>query len=76
MKLATNKGIQQAQIAIAWLLKKGVTVPIVGISKISHLEEFIESLVRRFPTKRQNAFRNRTCHKESLGACYSDTPEK
>ncbi len=30
-----------AQIAIAWLLAKGVTAPIVGASKMSHLEDAI-----------------------------------
>ena len=43
LELAKNKGAQPAQIAISWILKKGVTAPIVGTSKISHLEEFVES---------------------------------
>lgn len=44
VELATNKGVLPVQIAIAWLLKKGVTAPIIGTSKISHLDEFVGSL--------------------------------
>ena len=34
-------GKSNAQIATAWLLAKGVTAPIVGASKMSHLEDAI-----------------------------------
>jgi aryl-alcohol dehydrogenase-like predicted oxidoreductase len=34
-------GKSNAQIATAWLLAKGVTAPIIGASKISHLEDAI-----------------------------------
>lgn len=34
-------GASNAQIAIAWLLAKGVTAPIVGASKMNHLEDAI-----------------------------------
>ena len=34
-------GRSNAQIAIAWLLHKGVTAPIVGASKMQHLEDAI-----------------------------------
>jgi aryl-alcohol dehydrogenase (NADP+) len=34
-------GKSNAQIAVAWLLAKGVTAPIVGASKMSHLEDAI-----------------------------------
>ena len=34
-------GKSNAQIAIAWLLAKGVTAPIIGASKMSHLEDAI-----------------------------------
>jgi len=34
-------GKTNAQIAIAWLLAKGVTAPIVGASKMNHLEDAI-----------------------------------
>ena len=38
---AKNHGKNNAQIAIAWLLAKGITAPIVGASKMNHLEDAI-----------------------------------
>jgi aryl-alcohol dehydrogenase-like predicted oxidoreductase len=38
---AKRRGNSNAQIAIAWLLAKGVTAPIVGASKMQHLEDAI-----------------------------------
>jgi len=38
--LASQKSVSQAQMALAWLLHKpGVTAPIIGASKLLHLEE-------------------------------------
>jgi aryl-alcohol dehydrogenase (NADP+) len=40
--IATKRGIPNAQVALAWLLsRKGVTAPIVGASKMQHLEDAI-----------------------------------
>lgn len=38
---AKRHGKNNAQIATAWLLAKGVTAPIIGASKMSHLEDAI-----------------------------------
>jgi aryl-alcohol dehydrogenase-like predicted oxidoreductase len=39
-KVAAGRGIPRAQVALAWLLQKpGITAPIVGATKLSHLEE-------------------------------------
>jgi 1-deoxyxylulose-5-phosphate synthase len=40
-EIAARHGKNNAQIATAWLLAKGVTAPIVGASKMSHLEDAI-----------------------------------
>jgi aryl-alcohol dehydrogenase-like predicted oxidoreductase len=40
-EIGTRRGAKNAQIATAWLLAKGVTAPIVGASKMSHLEDAI-----------------------------------
>jgi 1-deoxyxylulose-5-phosphate synthase len=41
-ELAVKLGTTRTQIALAWLLQKGpVTAPIIGATKISHLEEAI-----------------------------------
>ena len=38
---AKRHGKSNAQIATAWLLAKGITAPIIGASKMSHLEDAI-----------------------------------
>ncbi len=44
-KLADERGDPPAEIAMAWLLSKpGVTAPIVGVSRISHLESAVRSI--------------------------------
>jgi aryl-alcohol dehydrogenase (NADP+) len=43
--LASERGVTPAQIALAWLLHKpGVTAPIIGASKMHHLEEAIAAV--------------------------------
>jgi 1-deoxyxylulose-5-phosphate synthase len=45
IEVAQKKDAKPAQIAISWLLsKKFITSPIIGTSKIPHLEEFVGSL--------------------------------
>ena len=41
---AQKHGKSNAQIAIAWILAKGVTAPIVGASKMQHLEDAIAAV--------------------------------
>lgn len=44
-KLAKKHGVPRSNIAIAWLLQKDpVTAPIIGATKISHLEESVNAL--------------------------------
>jgi 1-deoxyxylulose-5-phosphate synthase len=44
-KLALERGVPQAQIALAWLLqKKGITSPIIGASKPGHLLDAVAAL--------------------------------
>jgi len=43
--VALNRGVSSAQIALAWLLHKPeVTSPIIGVSKLNHLEEAVGAL--------------------------------
>ena len=45
VELAKTRGVTPSQIALAWLLHQpGVTAPIVGASKMHHLEEDIAAL--------------------------------
>ena len=42
LQVAEEHGVKPVQIALAWLLHKpGVTAPVVGASKLSHLEEAV-----------------------------------
>ena len=44
-EVAKERGLPPAQIALAWLLSKpGVTAPIVGATKLEHLEDAISSV--------------------------------
>ena len=39
-EVAATRGVPAAQVALAWLLHKpGVTAPIVGATKLEHLED-------------------------------------
>jgi len=38
-EVANEKGVSPAQVAISWLIHKGVTAPLVGPTKIEHVEE-------------------------------------
>lgn len=43
--LAKERGIPPAQIALAWLLSRpGVTAPIIGASKVQHLEDAVAAV--------------------------------
>lgn len=43
--LAAERGLPPAQIALAWLLHKpGVTAPIVGATKVEHLDDALAAL--------------------------------
>jgi aryl-alcohol dehydrogenase-like predicted oxidoreductase len=44
-EIAREKGVSPAQVALAWLLAQpGVTAPIVGASKMEHLQQAVEAL--------------------------------
>jgi aryl-alcohol dehydrogenase (NADP+) len=44
-KVARDRGVPNAQIALAWVLHQpGVTAPIVGASKLSHLDDAVKAL--------------------------------
>jgi aryl-alcohol dehydrogenase-like predicted oxidoreductase len=43
--LAEARGVPRAQVALAWVAQKaGVTAPIIGASKLSHLEDAVAAL--------------------------------
>ena len=40
-RVAAARGVPNAQVAYAWLLHKGVTAPIVGASRLPHLDDAV-----------------------------------
>ncbi len=42
--LAKEKAVKPAQIALAWLFHKNITSPIIGATKIEHVEEAVAAL--------------------------------
>jgi aryl-alcohol dehydrogenase (NADP+) len=43
--LARERGVAPAQVALAWLLHQpGVTAPIVGATRLGHLDEAVSAL--------------------------------
>ncbi len=52
VELAKEKEVSPAQIALAWLFSNDtITAPIIGITKIKHLEEAVEALNIRLSDK-------------------------
>jgi 1-deoxyxylulose-5-phosphate synthase len=44
-KVAAARGCCQAQVALAWLLQApGVTAPIIGATKLGHIDDAVKSL--------------------------------
>jgi len=43
-QVAREKDVSPSQIALAWLFHKGVTAPIIGVTKAQHVEEAVEAL--------------------------------
>ena len=44
-RVATERGVPRAQVALAWMLSKPViTAPIVGASKAHHLDDAVAAL--------------------------------
>ena len=47
-EIAHKRGISNMQVALAWILQQpGVTAPIIGASKLPHLEEAVAGLSLR-----------------------------
>lgn len=43
-EIAKEKEVSVSQIALAWLLHKGISAPIIGATKVEHLEDAVASL--------------------------------
>ena len=50
-KLAGRRGVSRAQIALAWVLSKPVvTAPIIGATKLQHLEDALSAVSLKLST--------------------------
>ena len=48
LEIARERGVQPAQVALAWLLQQpGVTAPIVGATRLEHLEQAVAAVSLR-----------------------------
>ena len=55
-EIANRRGIPNAQVALAWMLQQpGVTAPIIGASKMQHLEDALAALSVRLETSELQA---------------------
>jgi aryl-alcohol dehydrogenase (NADP+) len=44
-EIAQKRGVNNAQVALAWVLAQpGVSAPIIGASKVQHLEDALRAL--------------------------------
>ena len=60
VELAKQRNVKPAQIALAWILHKpGVTAPIVGASKMAHLEEALAALEIEISTEEMSRLEER-----------------
>jgi aryl-alcohol dehydrogenase (NADP+) len=44
LAVAKEKEVSPSQVALAWLLHKGVTAPIIGATRVQHVEESVAAL--------------------------------
>jgi aryl-alcohol dehydrogenase (NADP+) len=55
-EIAGKRGVTMAQVALAWLLHQpGVTAPIIGASRMEHLEEAVKALEIRLDEEERKA---------------------
>lgn len=51
-EVAQARGVTRAQVALAWLLQKpGITSPIVGASKLAHLDDAVAAVALKLSTE-------------------------
>jgi diketogulonate reductase-like aldo/keto reductase len=62
------RGVPRAQVTLAWLLqKKGITAPIVGASKSSHLTDAVACALAQADAGRNRLARGAICTAQRIG---------
>ena len=60
-EVATQRGLPNAQVALAWMLSKSaITAPIIGASKPGHLEDAVAALTVKLSRKKSLSWKNFT----------------
>jgi aryl-alcohol dehydrogenase (NADP+) len=55
-EIAQKRGVPNAQVALAWVLQQpGITAPIIGASKMQHLDDAMAALGLRLDAAELNA---------------------
>ena len=76
LEVAEARGVPSAQVALAWLLQRpGVTAPIVGATKLEHLEDALAAEQLSLTDEEIARSRSRTSRTRSRGihrACRKD----
>ncbi len=71
-EVAAARGVSQAQVALAWLLTKPVvTAPIVGATKLHHLEDAVAAVELKLTTDEVKALEEPYVAHPVLGLSYS-----
>ena len=71
-QVAAARGVPRAQVALAWLLQKpGVTAPIVGATKLAHLDDAVAALSLKLDARRSRRSRRPTCRTPSPASAES-----
>jgi aryl-alcohol dehydrogenase (NADP+) len=68
--LASEKGVSPAQVALSWLLHKNVTAPVVGATRIEHIENAVDALDIKLDT--DDLKRLEECYKPRPTPAYLD----
>lgn len=77
VRIANQRGIPPSQVALAWLLSKpNVAAPIVGASKLSHLEDAITSVEVKLTPEEIEALEAPYQPKAHMGITIPYTPIK
>ena len=73
--VARRRGVSNAQVALAWVLAQpGITAPIIGASRMEHLEDAVNALSLKLEQAELDALAEPYRPHPVLGHSYSDRP--
>ena len=66
-ELAKKKGWTMSQVALSWLLHKGVSSPIIGLSSLERMEEALQVRSRELADEEQRYLEEEYLPKNIMG---------